>query len=199
MIQGRNLTKKQGKRIIFSNLSFSFPDHGIVLLTGDNGTGKTSLLFMIALLDESFEGTLLFNGVNPNALSHKKMEAFRNATVLYNAPSGNFLDSLNLKENVLLFSDDAVKTEVPNIDLYKKSHQISGGEEQLLTVQRCLYTSKTVILFDEVTSFLNDENTALVMNLIKGLSKEKLIIIASHDQRILPYADDMMTLEPSND
>ena len=199
MIQGKNITKRQGKNIIFSDLSFSFPDHGIVLLVGDNGMGKTSLLFIIALLDEAFAGTLLINGANPKALSYKKREAFRTDTVLYNAPSGNFLDSLNLKENVLLFSEDTKKINVHDIDLTKTHHQISGGEEQLLTVQRCFYTSKPIILFDEITSFLNDENTNIVMDLLKGLSKEKLIIIASHDPRIWPYADDILNMEPHHD
>lgn len=200
MIKCVNISKKQGKYgYIFCNFNHEFPSTGMVILAGDNGVGKTTLLFILGMLDSDYEGDLLINGVNLKEISRKRYEKIREESVLYTGPSHHLLNSLNLRDNLLFYAPEGTPVPESGIDLFKFPSEVSGGEEQLIAIKRAFYTSKNILLFDEITSFLDDSNTYQIMVMLKELSKDKLIILASHDPRAWPYADFVVRMGQEND
>ena len=177
MIKITNLTKKYKDNVILNNLSYTFNDHGLYVIRGYNGAGKTTLANILALLDFNFDGKVELNDVN--------IKKIRNERISYIMPKNNLFSFFNVLENITWFNKEYDDTLIKNIDTSKSINELSGGEKLLVAITRALNSSKDIIILDEITSQLDKEHTLLVLNYLKELQKDKLIILITHDIRAL--------------
>ena len=183
--------------------TFEFPDFCLestedLLILGDSGVGKTTFLNILGGLLLPQSGSITLNGTNYSDLSSKDLDKFRgkNIGIIFQSPY--FVNNLNLMDN-LLFSlflsknhkDKNVVIELLNQvglkdKIYSKPNDLSQGEKQRASIALALVKKPNLILADEPTSSLDDNNCDLVVSLLKEqsqLSKCKLIII-THDARL---------------
>ena len=197
------LAAKSIKYSYNSNNKFEFPDFCLestedLLIIGDSGVGKTTFLNILGGLLSPQSGSITLNGTNYSDLSSKDLDKFRgkNIGIIFQSPY--FVNNLNLMDN-LLFSlflsqnqqDKNVVIELLNQvglndKIYSKPNDLSQGEKQRASIALALVKKPNLILADEPTSSLDDNNCDLVVSLLKEqsqLNKCKLIII-THDARL---------------
>ena len=197
------LAAKSIKYSYNSNNKFEFPDFCLestedLLIIGDSGVGKTTFLNILGGLLLPQSGSITLNGTNYSDLSSKDLDKFRgkNIGIIFQSPY--FVNNLNLMDN-LLFSlflsqnqqDKNVVIELLNQvglndKIYSKPNDLSQGEKQRASIALALVKKPNLILADEPTSSLDDNNCDLVVSLLKEqsqLNKCKLIII-THDARL---------------
>ncbi len=183
MIKITNLTKKYKNNIILNNLNYTFNDYGFYIIKGYNGAGKTTLANILALIDFNFDGNVELDNVNIKKI--RNINKIRNERITYVMPKNNLFSFLNVSENITYFNKEYDDNLVKNIDTSKSINELSGGEKLLVTLTRVLNSSKDIIILDEITSQLDKAHTLLVLNYLKELQKTKLIILISHDARVL--------------
>lgn len=187
MIKITNLTKKYKNNTILNNLNYTFNDHGFYIIKGYNGAGKTTLANILALIDFNFDGNVELDDVNIKKI--RNINKIRNERITYVMPKNNLFSFLNVLENITYFNKGYDDNLVKNIDTSKSINELSGGEKLLVTLTRVLNSSKDIVILDEITSQLDKEHTLLVLNYLKELQKNKLIILISHDIRVLNNND----------
>ncbi len=187
MIELKSVCKRYHKCLVLEKVSLYFPSEGMFIINGYNGAGKTTLLNIISLMDNHFEGELFFDGENFSKKSFKKRQEFRNKNISYVLYSNNLFSFLNAKDNLLLDSKFEYTDLLSGIDLQKNINQLSGGQQMLITMTRVINQRKKIILLDEVTSQLDDENVKKLMKKLIEISKDCLIILVTHDLRVLNH------------
>lgn len=183
MIKITNLTKKYKNKVILNDLSYDFDTHGFYIIKGYNGAGKTTLANILSLLDFNFDGKVELDGVNIKKI--RNINKIRNERISYIMPKNNLFSFFNVLENIACFNKEYDDTLIKNIDTSKSINELSGGEKLLVAITRALNSSKDIIILDEITSQLDKEHTLLVLNYLKELQKDKLIILITHDIRAL--------------
>jgi lipoprotein-releasing system ATP-binding protein len=208
MIQTENLTYKYPNGKTFSFPAFKVDDKETFLILGKSGVGKTTFLHLLAALLQPTHGTITINGINLNTLNREKLSEFRskNIGIIYQKP--HFVSALTVKENLMLsnylahkISDDELLNNLSlSLDikdlLHKKTNELSLGEQQRVGIARALMNNPAVILADEPTSSLDDENCKNVIELLQNQS-EKIgasLIIVTHDQRLKNIFGNQVTL-----
>lgn len=184
-------------------ITFEFPDFSLdsteeLLILGDSGVGKTTFLNILGGLLLPQSGLIALNGTNYTDLSNKDLDKFRgkNIGIIFQSPY--FVNNLNLMDNLLFslflsknYQDKKVVMELLNQlglndKIYSKPNDLSQGEKQRASIALALVKKPNLILADEPTSSLDDNNCDLVVSLLKEqsqLNKCKLIII-THDARL---------------
>lgn len=211
MIELVNLTKRYANnKIIFSNRNISIENNEFVSIVGPSGIGKSTLLNIIGLLDDEFEGKYIFNGKRIDTFHDRRKSKIRNEQFGFIFQSYNLLDDLNVYENILLpimYSKEKLSQKLrEHIDFLMNHLQIqnlfgvevrnlSGGEKQRIAIARALLFSPEFILADEPTGNLDNENETIVLGLFEQLKKDgKTIILVTHNQRAAEYADRIIDL-----
>lgn len=208
MITTRNLNFNYNSKI-----GFAFPDlqcnaAETLLITGGSGKGKTTLLHLLGGLLRPASGEILIDGANLGSLSEKKLDHFRGRNIGLVLQQSHFISSLNVLENVVLaswLSDGKKKTEkaqalLGQLDLkdqmYKLPSQLSIGQQQRVSIARALINEPKLLLADEPTSSLDDENARVVSELLSSLSKKysAALVIVTHDQRLKERFTNTITL-----
>ena len=183
--------------------TFNFPSFGCekgetLLILGNSGTGKTTLLHLLALLLIPNSGSIKIKGKELATLTAKEAIQMRanHLGIIYQKP--HFVSSLNVLDNLLLANyladQKQSKTQAQNLSqnlgisalLDKKTSMLSGGEQQRVSIARALMNNPDVILADEPTSNLDDENCNKVIQLLENQSKNigASLVIVTHDQRL---------------
>ena len=214
MIKVEKLAKNYGKRRIFSDFSYSFPTKGLIAIVGESGTGKSTMLNMISGLDFEYGGTITINGKNLTKLSDSELCDFRLKNIGYVFQNFNLLNLDTVENNILLpldaFSkankkikkrrvDDALS--VVNISKLKKMHvnKLSGGEKQRVSIARAIINNPQIILCDEPTGALDEKNGNEIFDLLKKISSNRLVIVATHDlDAIYKIADIVLKIKNEN-
>lgn len=182
---------------------FSFPDvhcanRESLLILGRSGTGKTTFLHLLALLLRPKSGSVVIGQTDLTQLSAAETAAFRakHLGIVYQKP--HFVSALSVLDNLLLANYLANKPQDKNRarelaaqlgfseQLGKKTHQLSQGEQQRVSIARAVMNQPDVILADEPTSSLDDENTGRVVTLLREQSEQigASLIVVTHDQRL---------------
>jgi putative ABC transport system ATP-binding protein len=182
---------------------FAFPDvrcanREALLILGQSGTGKTTFLHLLALLLKPKSGSVVIDQTDLTQLSPAQTAAFRakHVGIVYQKP--HFVSSLSVLDNLLLSNYLANKpqdkTRARELakqlgfgdHLTKKTHQLSQGEQQRVSIARAVMNQPDVILADEPTSSLDDENTSRVVDLLREQSEQigASLIVVTHDQRL---------------
>ncbi|QXP69969.1 ATP-binding cassette domain-containing protein [Polaribacter sp. R2A056_3_33] len=185
---------------------FSFPDIALdkqenLLVIGKSGIGKTTFLHLLAGLLEPVNGTVVVNDIDINALSNHKLDAFRGENIGLVFQKKYAIQALNVFQNLqarLLFSKKPINHKEIEVLLaqlglskFKKSSikTLSEGQLQRLGIALAVIHKPKIILADEPTSSLDDENCEIVMNLLLKQAKQTgaNLIVITHDQRVKPF------------
>lgn len=194
------------KKLHFSyneTTEFHFPDMQCLagetlLITGNSGKGKTTLLHLLGGLLRPKSGEISIGEKNISVLSEKELDQFRGKNVGLVLQQSHFVASLNVLENVVLASwlangkkaTEKAKSLLKELDLenqqYKLPSTLSMGQQQRVSIARALINEPKLLLADEPTSSLDDENASRVADLLAQLSKENKasLVIVTHDQRL---------------
>lgn len=211
MIEIKKLTKKYGERAIFSNFSTTFAEKGLVAIIGSSGSGKSTLLNLISGLDNDYEGEINVDGTNIKKLTINKACDFRIKTFGYVFQNFNLMNLDTVFNNVYFpletisnakpsIKKQRVKDALKLVDIEnlkkRRVNKLSGGEKQRTAIARAIINDPKVILCDEPTGALDEKNGQLIFNLLKQISKNTLVLVATHDlDAIKGLADTIIKIE----
>ncbi len=182
------------------NLEFKIGE--FVAVTGESGSGKTTLLNIISGFDSYEDGEIYVNGKATSYFDEEDWEVYRKNEIAFIFQSYNLIDSYSVLENVMStfiidgISYEEAKNKSLSIlkqvglekDALKKATKLSGGQKQRLAIARALAKETNIIVADEPTGNLDEENGKAILELLKELSKDKLVIVVTHNQsQIEPY------------
>ena len=183
---------KEERQDVLKNVSFSLPDKGMYFIVGKSGSGKSTLLNLIGGLDTPDSGSIEFNGLQLEKLSPKELSSYRARSIGFVFQESNLFDDLSVEDNLTIPVDRKIsKAEIESIlkrfDLFglekQKVNTLSGGEKQRVAIMRTVLKNPEMILCDEPTGSLDEENSKNIFTILKNLSKEKLVIVVSHDRK----------------
>ena len=183
---------KEERQDVLKNISFSLPDKGMYFIVGKSGSGKSTLLNLIGGLDTPDSGSIEFNGLQLEKLSPKELSSYRARSIGFVFQESNLFDDLSVEDNLTIPVDRKIsKAEIESIlkrfDLFglekQKVNTLSGGEKQRVAIMRAVLKNPEMILCDEPTGSLDEENSKNIFTILKNLSKEKLVIVVSHDRK----------------
>ena len=197
MLELKNIKKsyKTGEFVqhALKGVSLTFDRNEFVCILGASGSGKTTLLNIIGGLDRYDSGDLIINNMSTKKFNDNLWDAYRNNCVGFIFQSYNLIGHLSVLENVemsLTLSGVKNKKEkalsaLDKVGLkdhaYKKPNQLSGGQMQRVAIARAIVNDPEVILADEPTGALDTKTSKQIMELIKEISKEKLVIMVTHN------------------
>ena len=179
-------------------VSLTFKSQEFVAILGTSGSGKTTLLNVIGGLDTYDSGDLIINGQSTKEYKDSDWDAYRNNTIGFVFQSYNLISHLGIVENVELGmtlsgvsketkrrkATEALERVGLGAHLNKKPNQLSGGQMQRVAIARALANDPDILLCDEPTGALDTETSAQIMDLIQSLSKEKLVIMVTHNPEL---------------
>lgn len=211
MIIVKNLTKvyksKKAKICVaLNNVSFSLPSKGLVFVVGKSGSGKSTMLNLLGGLDSLTSGEINVFGNQLNEYSESELYSFRSNIVGFVFQDFHLLDDLTVADNVRLSlklmaedDDERVEKALESVGLleYKDRYprELSGGQQQRVAIARALVKNPDVIFADEPTGNLDSNTTEQIIKLIKEISKEKLVVVVSHNLfDAYEYADRIIEL-----
>ena len=199
MLQLKDITKKyvnlNAKVVALKNVTISFRKAEFVSILGPSGCGKTTLLNLMGGLDHDFDGQLIIDGVKTKSFKDSDWDDYRNNRIGFVFQNYNLISHQNILFNVeialtlsgvskSLRKKKALEAleKVGLVGLENKlPHQLSGGQQQRVAIARALVNNPDIILADEPTGALDSENSIQVMEILKDISKDKLVIMVTHN------------------
>lgn len=209
MLKIQNLCKIFKDEQTLKNISFNLPDKGLVCITGASGSGKSTLLYLLGGLDGSNQGDIYVHDLNiTQKFDNEKLGSYRNNFVSFIFQEFYLLEELTVYDNIKItyeiqnknINTEKVekilqKLEINNLKL-RKINQLSGGQKQRVGIARSLIKNSKMILADEPTCNLDEQTEKQVFDLLKEISKEKLVIVVTHNkENALKYGDRLIELK----
>ena len=213
MLQLKNIIKKYktgGNDVeVLESVNISFRESEFVSILGASGSGKTTLLNIIGGLDKYSSGDMLLLGRSTKEFKDRDWDSYRNGTIGFVFQSYNLISHLSVLENVKLALSISGESNKENYakakkvledvglgdHINKKPNQLSGGQMQRVAIARALVTEPKIILADEPTGALDSKTSVQIMELIKEISKEKLVIMVTHNPELAKtYSDRIVRL-----
>ena len=209
MIEIKNLTKiyrtnKYDEVVALNDVNLTLPNNGLVFILGKSGSGKSTLLNVLGMLDEITSGDILFNGVS---ISKFKEDLYRNEYVGFIFQDYSLIENLTVKENIELplllkgEEDNGRVSEVLKlIDLEgfenRKISTLSAGQKQRVAIARGYIKKPKILLCDEPTGNLDSVTSSQILDLLKTLSKDTLVVVVSHNRDdATEYADRVIEIK----
>ncbi len=214
MITIKNLNKYyksgQGTYHALSDINLTLPSKGMVFIVGKSGSGKSTLLNIIGGLDAYDSGELLIDDVNTKDFTKSDYNTYRNTYIGFIFQEFNVIKTLSIYDNIALSLElhhlnikehhEKIMEIIEQVGLKGKEkrlmNEISGGERQRVAIARALIKNPKVIIADEPTGNLDFKNRDTVMKLLQELSKNRLVLIVTHDREIAnDYGDRLITIK----
>ena len=208
LLETDNLKKSfnhtDGKITLFENFHIKIKEGELVALVGPSGSGKSSLLHLLALLDDPTKGKIILNQKETQHLSNYQKDELRRSSVSIIFQDNNLLSDFTAIENVMMpLIIKGEKTKVifkkaeqilKNVKIFNRSqhfpNQLSGGEQQRVAIARALIAETKIILADEPTGNLDFKTSKEIFSLFLKLKKlKKTIIFATHNRELANRAD----------
>ena len=208
VLELKNIVKKYntgGSEVeVLKYVNIHFRENEFVSILGASGSGKTTLLNIIGGLDKYTSGDMALMGRSTKEFKDRDWDSYRNGTIGFVFQSYNLISHLSVIENVKLAlsisgqsnaeNDEKAKKVLEDVGLaehlYKKPNQLSGGQMQRVAIARALVTDPKIILADEPTGALDSKTSVQIMELIKEISKTKLVIMVTHNPELAKeYSD----------
>ncbi|MDO4614559.1 MAG: ABC transporter ATP-binding protein/permease [Lachnospiraceae bacterium] len=199
MLQIKNIRKqyKTGDLVqtALDDVSLSFRDHELVSILGPSGSGKTTLLNIIGGLDRYDSGDLIINGVSTKEYSDRDWDTYRNHSIGFVFQSYNLIPHQSVLSNVELAltisgiskaertarAKKALEQVGLGEQIHKKPTQMSGGQMQRVAIARALVNNPEILLADEPTGALDTKTGIQVMDLLKEVAKDRLVVMVTHN------------------
>ncbi len=217
MIEIRDLVKKYNSNetfIALDGVNLEFGNTGLASVLGASGSGKSTLLNLIGLLDKPTSGEIIINGVSIKSLTDVEEDKCRNQIFGFIFQSYHLIPTLSLLDNVILpleVSGTVKEEEQKELGIRiltdlglgnainKKVNELSGGMKQRVAIARALIKNPEIILADEPTGALDSKNSADVLKLLKRISKTKLVILVTHNEKEAEiYSDRIIRMSDGN-
>ena len=219
LIQVSNLSKSYGQgeketqQVVLDNISFGIDKGTSIAITGPSGSGKTTLLNMLGSLNRPDSGKIVFNGRDISGMSGKELDAFRNLSLGFVFQQHHLLPQFSLIENVLIPTlpggDGNRKKEraeelIRKVGLWdhhhKYPHQLSVGECQRTAVVRAMVNNPGIILADEPTGSLDNENSMQLIELLLKFNREDglTLVVVTHSKELAMKFDLIYSLNNGN-
>lgn len=213
MLVIKNLSKtyspKKGVPIkALDDISLNFEDKGMVVILGKSGSGKSTLLNMLGGLDTYDEGEIEIYGKSSKNFSQADFDSYRNNYVGFIFQEYNLLDQFTVGQNIALAlelqrkksTNEIINETLKEVDLEgffdRKPNELSVGQLQRVAIARALVKNPQFILADEPTGALDSVTGLQIFDTLKKISKEKLVIVVSHDRELAEqYADRIIELK----
>lgn len=201
MIQLKNISLVYGEHQIFHNLNLDIADGEFVAIVGKSGSGKTSLLNIIALLEKPNQGYVLIDG--KKYISQRSILRYHRSLMSFLLQNFALIDEESVAFNLQIAAKFAVNPDNPAQDiasalkqvnlpesiLSQKVYQLSGGEQQRVALARLLIKDAKYILADEPTGNLDQQNSRIVFEILQLLNKlGRTIIMVTHDENLAQQA-----------
>ena len=214
MLKLENITKiyegKDFKQIALNDITITFRQNEFVSILGPSGSGKTTLLNIIGGLDKYTQGNLIIDGVSTRKYKERDWNNYRSKKVGFIFQNYNLINHQTVLSNVLLSLNIDGKPKRESVKLAKKvlkdvglenyikkkPKQLSGGQMQRVAIARALVTNPDIILCDEPTGALDSQTSIQIMEILKNISKEKLVIMVTHNVTLAnKYSDRVIALK----
>lgn len=208
-IEFKNVKFKYNSNNLFNNLNFKINCNQMVAIVGKSGEGKSTILKLINKSYSTNDGEILIDNYNINTLSEETIK--NNISIVSQSP---YIFNLSIKENIKLANPQATYKEIEEVCKEAQLHDViiemqdgydtivgengvilSGGQKQRLAIARALIKKSKIILFDEVTSSLDNNNQEKIKNIIKSLSKDHTVIIVAHRLSTIIDSDCIFVLD----
>ena len=214
MLQIKNISKtyKTGNFIqkALDEVSLNLRDNEFVAILGPSGSGKTTLLNIIGGLDKYDSGDLIINGISTKNYKDKQWDTYRNHTIGFIFQSYNLIPHQTILSNVELaltiagiskkgktkLALDALEKVGLKEQAHKKPNQLSGGQMQRVAIARALVNNPFIVLADEPTGALDTKTSIQVMDLLKEVAKDRLVVMVTHNPELAKeYANRIVNLK----
>lgn len=198
------------KKYALNKFSYTFPRCGLVSVVGKSGCGKSTLLNMISLIDKPSEGKIIYNGKTINKYKGNKLAKYHNKkigivfqhynlleneTPLFNAALPLLINNYGRRKAYKKVKELAKRLNIKEELLKKKTSDLSGGEKQRIALLRAIINNPEIVIADEPTGALDSQNSTEIMELLKSISKTKLVIMVSHNSSLVyKYSDQIINL-----
>ncbi|MEA4964607.1 MAG: ABC transporter ATP-binding protein/permease [Oscillospiraceae bacterium] len=202
MLQIREISKKYVTGTLvqtaLDSVSLNLRDNEFVAVLGPSGSGKTTLLNVIGGLDRYDSGDLIINGISTQKYKDRDWDSYRNHTIGFVFQSYNLIPHQSVLANVELAltisgigrterrkrAKQALERVGLGDQLHKKPNQMSGGQMQRVAIARALINNPDILLADEPTGALDTETSEQVMQLLKEVAKDRLVVMVTHNQEL---------------
>ena len=193
---------KRNQIHVINNTTLDLPDTGLVALLGPSGCGKTTLLNAIGGLDNVNSGKIYINDKKITTIFSSRKDKLRNLKIGYIFQDYKLIDNKSVYDNIAIAlrmigikDKEEVKKRVnyilERLGMYRYRYRpcgmLSGGERQRVGIARALVKNPDIILADEPTGNLDSKNTIEIMNIIKAISKDKLVILVTHEVELAKF------------
>ena len=210
-LKGLKKTFKTGEltQVALDGVSLNLRDNEFVAILGPSGSGKTTLLNMIGGLDRYDSGDLIINGISTKKYKDRDWDSYRNHTIGFVFQSYNLIPHQSILANVELAltisgvgkkerrarARKALEEVGLGDQLHKKPNQMSGGQMQRVAIARALINDPDILLADEPTGALDSETSVQVMELLKAVAKDRLVVMVTHNPELAEeYANRIVKL-----
>ncbi|MGN0462358.1 MAG: ATP-binding cassette domain-containing protein [Ruminococcus sp.] len=213
MLQIKNINKKYVTGTLvqqaLNDVSLTLRDNEFVAVLGPSGSGKTTLLNVIGGLDRYDSGDLIINGISTKRYKDRDWDSYRNHTIGFVFQSYNLIPHQSVLSNVELAltisgiskserkrrAKEALDKVGLGDQLHKKPNQMSGGQMQRVAIARALVNDPDILLADEPTGALDTETSIQVMDLLKEVAKDRLVVMVTHNPELAnQYANRIVKL-----
>ena len=194
--------RKQNEIHVIKNTSLEMENSGLVALLGPSGCGKTTLLNVIGGLDKVNGGRVFVNGKQLTGTSSGRIDKIRNLNIGYIFQNYNLVDNMTVFENVAIALkmvgvkdkkeiEEKVNYVLEKVGMYRYRNRyadmLSGGERQRVGIARAIVKDPAIVIADEPTGNLDSKNTLEVMNIIKAISVDRLVILVTHEEELANF------------
>lgn len=202
MLSVKNIYKSYGtkdnKYPVLKDINLNFRQNEFVTILGPSGSGKTTLLNILGGLDRYDSGDLIINGKSTKQFKERDWDSYRNKSIGFVFQSYNLISHISILSNVEMgltlgnvSKSEAKKRVIAALEkvglkehIHKKPNQLSGGQMQRVAIARALVNNPDIILADEPTGALDSKTSTQIMDLIKEIAKDKLVIMVTHNDTL---------------